>query len=179
MTTTSNMCGLKEDEKPSSRVLRPPGGASSDIFGTSTAPTSAPRQQNQRNGSNIFGGPEEPSPSRAQANNSSQSNLFGMEPHVLAGKGRNQSKFNPITGEPYEDAVSPAAAPAAPVVKQQQEQQPQPQQPQQTASPSAAASDQSGQGDASLQAGEGKAQPGVHTSSRVLNPPGGVAHKLW
>ncbi|XP_071087129.1 jupiter microtubule associated homolog 1-like isoform X2 [Haliotis cracherodii] len=176
MTTTSNMCGLKEDEKPSSRVLRPPGGASSDIFGTSAAPTSAPRQQNQRNGSNIFGGPEEPSPSRAQASNSSQSNLFGMEPHVLAGKGRNQSKFNPITGEPYEDAVSPAAAPAAPVVKQQQ---PQPQEPQQTASPSAAASDQSGQGDAGLQTQEGKAQPAVHTSSRVLNPPGGVAHKLW
>lgn len=44
-------------------------------------------------------------------------------------------KFNPITGEPYEDAESPAAAPAAPVVKQQQQQQPEPQQPQQVRIP--------------------------------------------
>ncbi|XP_067663500.1 jupiter microtubule associated homolog 1-like isoform X2 [Haliotis asinina] len=176
MTTTTNMSGLAGDEKPTSRVLRPPGGGSSDIFGTSSAPASAPRQQNQRNGSNIFGGPEEPSPSRAQANNSStQSNLFGMEPHVLAGKGRNQSKFNPITGEPYENLdSSPAASPAAPTVTPQQQQQPQ-----QMASPSAAASEQTGGGDNALQAKEGKAQPGVHTSSRVLNPPGGVTHKLW
>ncbi|XP_046561838.1 jupiter microtubule associated homolog 1-like isoform X2 [Haliotis rubra] len=175
MTTTTKMSGLADSEKPSSRVLRPPGGGSSDIFGTATAPASAPRQQNQRNGSNIFGGPEEPSPSRSQANNSStQSNLFGMEPHVLAGKGRNQSKFNPITGEPYDNVESsPAASPAAPAVTPQQQQQPQ------TASPSAAASEQTGGGDGALQAKEGKAQPAVHTSSRVLNPPGGVAHKLW
>ncbi|PVD35049.1 hypothetical protein C0Q70_06330 [Pomacea canaliculata] len=41
MTTTSTFSGLNEDAKPTSRVLKPPGGGSSNIFGAEASASAA------------------------------------------------------------------------------------------------------------------------------------------
>ncbi|BFZ14457.1 hypothetical protein BsWGS_17497 [Bradybaena similaris] len=53
MTTTSTFQGLNTDNKPSSRVLNPPGGSSSNIFGVSDA--QAPARSQDRNNSDSAG----------------------------------------------------------------------------------------------------------------------------
>lgn len=178
MTTTSTMSGLR-DEKPTSRVSRPPGGASSNIFGTDDMPSGPPhagkRQhaQTENTTSNIFGNSADKVPSREH----SSANMFSGEPHKLAGKGRNQkqppSRFNPITGEPYDESGNPTDG--AP------EEYPQPRQPpkQATSSFNYGSLPEPEVDDSNMQTSPGKALPDVHTSSRVINPPGGISHKLW
>ncbi|CAL8305605.1 unnamed protein product [Merluccius merluccius] len=56
MTTTSTFQGLEPGGKSSSRVLRPPGGASNISFGTDDEST--PRKNKMA--SNIFAGPDDP-----------------------------------------------------------------------------------------------------------------------
>ncbi|XP_071976365.1 jupiter microtubule associated homolog 2 isoform X2 [Engystomops pustulosus] len=58
MTSTNTFQGLETSNKPSSRVLKPPGGGSSCIFANSDE-GAAPRRQNKMS-SNIFEGPAEP-----------------------------------------------------------------------------------------------------------------------
>ncbi|XP_040296142.1 jupiter microtubule associated homolog 2 [Bufo bufo] len=58
MTSTNTFHGLETANKPSSRVLKPPGGGSSCIFGNADE-GAAPRRQNKMS-SNIFEGPSEP-----------------------------------------------------------------------------------------------------------------------
>lgn len=49
-------CGLPDAEKSSSRVLKPPGGGHSDIFGSpETKPNHARPKYDQQNSSNISG----------------------------------------------------------------------------------------------------------------------------
>ncbi|XP_052279026.1 jupiter microtubule associated homolog 1-like isoform X3 [Dreissena polymorpha] len=48
MSTTELYSGYTADGKPSSRVLRPPGGGSSNIFGTEPTPQQQPRQEGRR-----------------------------------------------------------------------------------------------------------------------------------
>lgn len=49
-------CGLPDAEKSSSRVLKPPGGGHSDIFGSpDTKPNHARPKYDQQNSSNISG----------------------------------------------------------------------------------------------------------------------------
>ncbi|KAK7097780.1 hypothetical protein V1264_004709 [Littorina saxatilis] len=60
MSTTSTFSGLTDEAKPSSRVLRPPGGASSNIFGApDPAPAASAKQRTAGGGkpsdSAIFG----------------------------------------------------------------------------------------------------------------------------
>ncbi|XP_063703867.1 jupiter microtubule associated homolog 2-like [Culicoides brevitarsis] len=52
----STFCGLPDSEKNSSRVLKPPGGGHSDIFGTpdNNVPHARPKYD-QQNSSNISG----------------------------------------------------------------------------------------------------------------------------
>ncbi|XP_075686493.1 jupiter microtubule associated homolog 2 [Rhinoderma darwinii] len=57
MTSTNTFQGLETANKPSSRVLKPPGGGSSCIFGNSEE-VAAPRRQNKMS-SNIFEAPPE------------------------------------------------------------------------------------------------------------------------
>lgn len=52
----STFCGLPNAEKSSSRVLKPPGGGHSDIFGSpETKPNHARPKYDQQNSSNISG----------------------------------------------------------------------------------------------------------------------------
>lgn len=53
MTSTGFSLGFGDNQKPSSKVLRPPGGGSSDIFGAENAGT--PRTVRNHMASNIFG----------------------------------------------------------------------------------------------------------------------------
>ncbi|KAM4026178.1 jupiter microtubule associated homolog 2 isoform 1-T1 [Anomaloglossus baeobatrachus] len=57
MTSTNTFTSLEKDGKPSSRVLKPPGGGSSCIFGNSEE-VSAPKRQGKMS-SNIFEAPPE------------------------------------------------------------------------------------------------------------------------
>ena len=122
MTTTDVYTGM-EDEKSSSRVLKPPGGGSTDIFGSGSvghSTTNAQQEQRQNAqkaaaGSNIFGGavnePDDPNGvkhiSRKQQP-SSQSAIFGDAPTASELKKRNQeecytNKFHPETKSKSEE----------------------------------------------------------------------------
>ncbi|XP_034300716.2 jupiter microtubule associated homolog 1 isoform X11 [Magallana gigas] len=112
MTTTSTFSGMEKDTKPSSRVLRPPGGGSSNIFGGEPVQ----RGNGSRPKSNdIFGtGPVEPTDEhrgkrRGGPSDNSRDNVFGGSTVQDSGsntraenKRRGQvSTYNPITGQMY------------------------------------------------------------------------------
>ncbi|XP_048774392.1 jupiter microtubule associated homolog 1-like isoform X6 [Ostrea edulis] len=79
MTTTSTYQGLGEDSKTASRVLRPPGGQSSNIFGAE----GVQRTPNRPQTNDIFGtGPVEPTEEykgkrRGGPTDNSRDNVFG------------------------------------------------------------------------------------------------------
>ncbi|KAM4631975.1 jupiter microtubule associated homolog 2 [Discoglossus pictus] len=76
MTSTHTFTGLDTDSKSSSRVLRPPGGGSSCIFG-GPDDTPAPSRQHKMS-SNIFGSAPEPqsSPKRSNPPGGKPSGIF-------------------------------------------------------------------------------------------------------
>ncbi|KAJ8298218.1 hypothetical protein KUTeg_024749 [Tegillarca granosa] len=79
MTTTSTQVGITGDEKPTSRVLRPPGGGSSNIFGVQE---DEPRQaQRQKPISNVFGGQADDQPPQRSKpqQQATHSNIFGEQ----------------------------------------------------------------------------------------------------
>lgn len=104
-------------DKNSSRVLRPPGGECSDIFGTKQQDANRSNMK-----SNIFGGGDDKVQEQSRLAARTQDNIFGSVPPAAKEeqkdegeegekteepvapeqpryKGRGQ--FNPITGEPY------------------------------------------------------------------------------
>ncbi|KAK7097779.1 jupiter microtubule associated homolog 1-like [Littorina saxatilis] len=149
MSTTSTFSGLTDEAKPSSRVLRPPGGASSNIFGApDPAPAASAKQRTAGGGkpsdSAIFG---------ASSAGSGQGN--GGQ------RAARDGAYNPITGTDYKDlAPNHHALHVKETPKAQKEQPPLP-----------CSDDQ-------YQARGGKMQ-NVQTSTRVTNPPGGKTTKLW
>ncbi|CAG5121895.1 unnamed protein product [Candidula unifasciata] len=161
MTTTHTFQGLNTDNKPSSRVLNPPGGSSSNIFGASDAQPQA--RNTARNNSD--------------SSSQSASNAAGQVQNTAAtNKSRaSRNAFNPITGEPYEQPKP------KPELQHQDQPQPekasqpagQPVQPQQTARQAAAQNrNQSG-------IFGGPQEPQEHRSTRVSQPPGGRSTNLW
>ncbi|XP_066544847.1 jupiter microtubule associated homolog 2 [Amia ocellicauda] len=77
MTSTNMFQGLESSGKPSSRVLRPPGGGSSNLFGAGEE-TSSQNKTHQMS-SNIFGPPDEPQsgPKRTNPPGGKSSGIFG------------------------------------------------------------------------------------------------------
>eukprot|EP00918_Siedleckia_nematoides_P047768 GHVU01104580.1.p1 GENE.GHVU01104580.1~~GHVU01104580.1.p1 ORF type:complete len:156 (-),score=15.48 GHVU01104580.1:2042-2473(-) len=76
MTTTSTYSG-KFDNKNSSRVLRPPGGGSSDIFGAPT-PQVVSKPSKRHDSNNIFGdAPATPDTPTKVNERITKSNVFG------------------------------------------------------------------------------------------------------
>uniref|UniRef100_A0A8C6TE24 Jupiter microtubule associated homolog 2 n=1 Tax=Neogobius melanostomus TaxID=47308 RepID=A0A8C6TE24_9GOBI len=77
MTSTNMFQGLEAGSKPSSRVLRPPGGASSNLFGGYEDDAAARRPNKMA--SSVFAPPEEPksAPKRAIPPGGKSSNIFG------------------------------------------------------------------------------------------------------
>lgn len=79
MTTTNVFQGLQGD-KSSSRVLRPPGGASSNIFGGDDSAPVAPKSKGKPQDSNIFGPPQPAGDASRQKKDTNASNLFAESP---------------------------------------------------------------------------------------------------
>ncbi|TWW69594.1 jupiter microtubule associated homolog 2 [Takifugu flavidus] len=78
MTSTNMFQGLDTGSKPSSRVLRPPGGGSSNLFGGFEDDAGASRKPHKM-ASNIFGSPEQPesNPKRSNPPGGKTSGIFG------------------------------------------------------------------------------------------------------
>ncbi|XP_078415195.1 jupiter microtubule associated homolog 2 [Cetorhinus maximus] len=103
MTSTSTFQGL-EDKPNSSRVLRPPGGGSSNIFGVPDAPSTKPHKM----ASNIFGPPEETSlPKRSNPPGGKSSGIFGESESVSSQSDAVSAdkQSNDIFGEPVAPTV--------------------------------------------------------------------------
>ncbi|XP_072916551.1 jupiter microtubule associated homolog 2 isoform X1 [Hemitrygon akajei] len=99
MTSTSTFKGL-ENRPNSSRVLKPPGGGSSNIFGAPEEPASKPHKM----ASNIFGPPEEISvPKRSNPPGGKDSGIFS-EPSPVP----SQQSTIPAGGRSTEVFVEPA-----------------------------------------------------------------------
>ncbi|XP_029914581.1 jupiter microtubule associated homolog 2 isoform X2 [Myripristis murdjan] len=84
MTSTNMFQGLDTGSKPSSRVLRPPGGGSSNLFGGFDEDAAASRRPNKM-ASTIFAPAEEPQggPKRSNPPGGKTSGIFGQpEPPV-------------------------------------------------------------------------------------------------
>ncbi|XP_026870469.2 jupiter microtubule associated homolog 2 isoform X2 [Electrophorus electricus] len=78
MTSTNTFQGLDSSAKTSSRVLRPPGGGSSDIFGGYEEDTGASRRPDKM-ASTVFAPAEEPQggPKRSNPPGGKSSGIFG------------------------------------------------------------------------------------------------------
>jgi hypothetical protein len=128
MTSTNIQIGFGSDIKSSSkcvsdgtgmdnstRVLKPPGGGSSDIFGGNGYDT--PRSGNKNHfASNIFAQPEAVANNgltpRRGRNNDSHSRLFG-EPDRSAAQGKNHSRSNiPIGGDETDRKSTASSVPS-------------------------------------------------------------------
>uniref|UniRef100_T1PER3 Microtubule-associated protein Jupiter n=1 Tax=Musca domestica TaxID=7370 RepID=T1PER3_MUSDO len=89
--------GINDDKKPSSKVLRPPGGGTSDIFGGDLPQT--PRNVKNHMQSNIFSCEKDSiknngdQPRRAQKNVDSYQRLFG-EPERVVTPAKNHMRSN-------------------------------------------------------------------------------------
>ncbi|XP_055927783.1 jupiter microtubule associated homolog 1-like [Argiope bruennichi] len=106
MTSTEFTIGL-DGSRNSSKVLKPPGGGSSDIFGLGAAQYSSnERQKNKEAASGntqnrLFGSSENGTSTPAKKHNTS--NIFASEPPQPAKSFKKPYvRRNPITGEEYE-----------------------------------------------------------------------------
>lgn len=150
MTTTDLYSGYDRDGKPTSRVLRPPGGGSSNIFGNEPDPQQQLRQQEQ---------------TPVLDRNQNQSEPAARQPFQQQEDTRSANKarkpaYNPITGEEYPDDYGKKRSQA---VKSEEEEDKNEETKEEKSTPTATAT-------------PGK---NVRTSSRVLQPPGGATTQLW
>ncbi|KAL5011764.1 hypothetical protein ScPMuIL_010315 [Solemya velum] len=177
MTTTTNSIGMDDDQRPSSRVLAPPGGGSSNIFGAPDEPVK-PRPAKHQSGSNIFAAAETKSPAKevVQKKDDSKNKLFGppSPPTPNSQKHRDES-HNKLFGEPEpilvnkENHKRDSPQPVAAASTQGNKRGFNPITGLPYASPEAQSANQ-GSGDVTTQ----------RNSSRVLNPPGGRSSgPLW
>ncbi|KAM4026179.1 jupiter microtubule associated homolog 2 isoform 2-T2 [Anomaloglossus baeobatrachus] len=162
MTSTNTFTSLEKDGKPSSRVLKPPGGGSSCIFGNSEE-VSAPKRQGGKT-SGIFQDPAPVhSPARQNPPGGKVSGIFSEAQLPTSPKAHpNKPKDNISLKEetvkspapvPAVKADPPALAPEAkiPVAKEEKVSVPDP----------------------ALAAHEPHLGPRPRCHNRVLNPPGG------
>ncbi|XP_041358027.1 uncharacterized protein LOC121374950 [Gigantopelta aegis] len=161
--STSTHQGFQDNEThPSTRVMHPPGGVSSDIFGVGTSPFAKRAEAEQKSTATS---PNVMESSDGVYRNSSMttSNLSVASPGSRTGSNtsirmRNrQGAFNPITGEAYSFVDVTKATPENTLE-----------------SPVPTSGNES-----SPTVSSGKAQPNIHTSSRILKPPGGQTTSLW
>ncbi|TMS15462.1 Jupiter microtubule associated-like protein 2 [Larimichthys crocea] len=77
MTSTNMFQGLDTGAKTSSRVLQPPGGGSSNLFG-GYEEDSAPSRRPNKMASKVFAPPEQPQSAPRRSNPPGQTSLLGM-----------------------------------------------------------------------------------------------------
>jgi len=143
--------------KPTSRVLNPPGGRSNNIFGAYEEPRNGNTKQSNVLNDNTNGNQE------ANKTDRNRSNIFCEQPAQQSNKQRRG--FNPITGRPYDEEERQP--------QQQQQQQHHHQQQQQQPQQSVDKQPEPQQ--------DGQQQPSnnYHSSTRIFHPPGGKSTKLW
>lgn len=160
-----NFQGYSND-KPSSRVLNPPGGRSNNIFGFSEEPKQTTGQEalanktNRNKDSGVFGNNTAPAENICKPVHPARqsSDIFGQEPN---NKQKDQRRgFNTITGEAYQQN-EPAKKTEVVVTKEDTK-------------PVIGESNVPEHVKASQDA-----RHNLHTSSRVLQPPGGAQTRLW
>ncbi|XP_056263001.1 jupiter microtubule associated homolog 2 [Pseudoliparis swirei] len=97
MTSTNIFQGLDTGTKPSSRVLQPPGGGSSNLFGAYEDDSAAPRRPN-RMASKLFAPPEESqsAPKRSNPPGGKSSGIFG-DPEPPARQQRHKAPGGPAS----------------------------------------------------------------------------------
>ncbi|XP_059169336.1 jupiter microtubule associated homolog 2-like isoform X2 [Physella acuta] len=193
MTTTSTFQGMNTDSKPSSRVLNPPGGASSNIFGGYEDNTPAQRTPIKNNPDNVNRGnndifhqgshPEAVAPhirNNPDNVNRGSSDIFNQGPHASA-SAPNKNSRAPRSGELYEQAPKNKPEPYNTGVTShhaegdcQVEQESVP-----TTDTKAQASGQASQQNQGGIFGGGASDSQDHRSTRVSQPPGGRSTKLW
>ncbi|GFT63453.1 uncharacterized protein NPIL_660501 [Nephila pilipes] len=174
MTSTGFTVGL-DGSRNSSKVLKPPGGGSSDIFGTSQNPTNE-RQKNKEAASNtqnrLFGGSDEINPVKKNT-----SNIFGSEPSAPPKSFKKPYvRRNPITGEEIEmypenyEKKGTNGKDESDASEQDNSVQETSVAPQQPSPPPAAAEEE--------KKVEAPSKP-IQTSIRVRNPPGGKSSGIF
>lgn len=171
MTTTELFSGMDVDAKSSSRVLAPPGGASSNIFGD-------------------YQDDSQPKPKRPIDNdvfNQSSAPQTASPAHKDIRSRNQRQAYNPITGEPIEDPKQREAeeqqerkeATTSYNNHQAQQNQAYPQR-QQADINHQAQQNQAQQNQAPAMAQPGQGENGEQfRSTRVSQPPGGRSTKLW
>jgi hypothetical protein len=174
--STNIFTGFSSD-KPSSRCSNPPGGRSHNLFGCDDdqASKSKTQQENIRPAviSNVFTAPPQDANSMKKVNNRMKSNIFGEDQTRLNENNANKKRagFNPITGKYYDDEQSSAST-------SQTGQQASNQASSAQAAAAAAPPPTEVKQDEAVQQQEQARRP-IHTSSKVLQPPGGKSTKLW
>ncbi|XP_062840729.1 jupiter microtubule associated homolog 2 [Trichomycterus rosablanca] len=201
MTSTNMFQGLDEGSKPSSRVLRPPGGGSSNIFGgyedagasrrpnkmasNIFAPAEAPRGGSTRSNppggksSGIFAEPVAPSQPKIVPPGGASSNIFGgPETNPPAVKSHpNKPKDNiglgaAVTPEP------PAPRPKEPEPVKEMVKVP-PATPTKEAAPAEPTPTQDAEASLSEKDHEPRLGARPRSHNRVLNPPGGKSSVVF
>jgi len=178
--TSANFFNGYANDKPTSRVLNPPGGRSNNIFGTSAADEArekdnivkqealANKTNRNESSTSMFSGAGEPIAHRdchKSGSDRQKSSIFEEEVNRVGNpRQAKRTGYNPITGKSYEDEEEDRR--------------------QLTEKSNAIKADKAEKHDAqphlsqSEQPAAGAANP-IHTSSRVLQPPGGRSTKLW
>lgn len=110
MTSTNIHIGLSENSRSSSKVLKPPGGGSSDIFGHGNGNTAAtPRSNKGHMASNIFAAPSAKTCNgdnhRRNPNMDSHNRLFGEVERPYTPAKNHQKSSIPIGGADSVDAT--------------------------------------------------------------------------
>ncbi|XP_061740471.1 jupiter microtubule associated homolog 2 [Nerophis ophidion] len=206
MTSTNMFQGLATGAKPSSRVLRPPGGGSSDLFGGYEEEAPQSRRLNKM-ASNVFAPPEEPQtvPRRTNPPGGKSSGIFG-DPDPPVHQQRAAAATSSILASPDHAApqspskaqpdkpkdnltVSPEAESPAPEVKiiqaevkEQCVSAAKEDPPADVAPPPEPASSSPpcpGPDDISLKNHEPHLGPKPRSHNRVLNPPGGKSSVVF
>ncbi|GAB1604458.1 microtubule-associated protein Jupiter-like isoform X1 [Argonauta hians] len=112
MTSTGIKQGYNEN-KPSSRVLKPPGGGASNIFGPDTKVEASSVSKVNRMESNVFKEPEAGNQPVASKKEDTHNNLFGehkmaaktdFKPAIMKGHGYFKDPIN-STGQPADSEV--------------------------------------------------------------------------
>uniref|UniRef100_A0A8C4SQP6 Jupiter microtubule associated homolog 2 n=2 Tax=Erpetoichthys calabaricus TaxID=27687 RepID=A0A8C4SQP6_ERPCA len=197
MTSTNTFQGLDECSKPSSRVLRPPGGGSSNLFGnaeenTSThksnkmtssifapppeEPLSGPKRTNPPGGkdSGIFKEPESgQQQTRSQPPGGKTSNIFGESeassvPRVHPNKPKDTGIFVGKKCEVNTEGVKPTVKPDEVQKPKQQEQAPAP-----------APSNKESEAQSNVDGHEPRLGPRPRSHNKVIQPPGGKSSVVF
>lgn len=141
--TSANFYSGYAIDKPTSKVLNPPGGRSNNIFDCTDDQAKNPQPRKENPQTKTTSQPLDESTSNVQA--------------------KKRTGYNPITGQCYDEPTPKASVPKEAQKPQEQKSEP--------------ISESKSENSKQQETGYHPRQ--IHTSSKVLQPPGGASTKLW